>query len=304
MTELASESSDASKQLATDDDPGSDPDLTGHEHEVLQVVSATEPALAERRQICLVVAVHRLQGPPEHVGDDLGQRDTLPFQQVGGAMENAVEVDQPWHADAESDHGEPGNFGLTPDETCGTDRPSQYDLGPEQPVVTHDRPAATDGTGEVDDATRHVVDVDFYAEPGRPLRVQTERAARSPDEAAFRVALDDKLGIHQCIDQCRDRRLGEASARSQLCTRQSPRRRDLPEHEREIVPLQQLLTSGHAGKWSSRVIRHSGKVAIAPRHGSRLSLACSCARDVLVADLGISSSYPRKRFGIESQRPA
>src|SRR5208283_2921939 len=99
-------------------------------------------------------------------------------------MENAVEVDQPWHADAEPEHGEPGNFGLAPDETCGTDRPSQHDLGPEQPVITHDRPAAADRTSEVDDATRHVVDVDLYAEPGWPLRVQTERAARSPDEAA------------------------------------------------------------------------------------------------------------------------
>ena len=153
-------------------------------------------------------------------------------------------------------------------------------------------------------AARHVIDVDLHAEPGRPLRIQAERAARSPDEAPFRVALDDKLGIHQRIDQCRDRRFGEASERSQLCTRQSPRSRDLPEQEREIVPLQQLLPSGHAGKWSSRLFRHSGKVAIAPSHGFQLSLVHACTRDVSVADVRISSSYRWPRFGVESQRPA
>ena len=74
-------------------------------HEVLQVFLSTEPVLAERRQIRLVVAVHRPQGPAEHLADDLGERDALPVQQVGGAMENAVEVHQARYADAEPDHG-------------------------------------------------------------------------------------------------------------------------------------------------------------------------------------------------------
>ena len=79
--------------------PAPDPDLAGDEHKVRQVISPTEPALAERRQICLVVAVHRAQGPPEHVGDGLGRCNTPPVQQVGGTMENTVEVHQPRHAD-------------------------------------------------------------------------------------------------------------------------------------------------------------------------------------------------------------
>ena len=128
-------------------------------------------------------------------------------------MEHAVKIHQPRYADAEPEHGEPGCVGLAPHETRGADRPLQHDLGSQQPVAAHDRLPEADGAREVDDATRHVVNVDLHAEPGRPLRVQTEWAARSPNETPFRVALDDEPGVHQRIDQCRDRRLGEAGAR-------------------------------------------------------------------------------------------
>ena len=57
--------------------------------------------------------------------------------------------------------------------------------GASSAVVARRLLPVTDGTCEIDDARRDIVDVDLDAESGGSLGVQDERAARASDETAF-----------------------------------------------------------------------------------------------------------------------
>ena len=109
-----------------------------------------------------------------------------------------------------------------PDKARRPDSFSEHAHRSKRPIVSYDHASEPNGTCEIHDATRHVVNVDLDAEPGWSLWVQAHRAARSPDEAPFGIALDDKTGVDQRVDQGRDRRLGEASSCGQLCARTVP----------------------------------------------------------------------------------
>ena len=129
MTELASESPDSPEELTSDNDPRSYADLPRHEHEVKKARAAGEPQLAECCQVGLVVAVDGLERPSHQVRDLFGDGHALPAQQVGGAMEHSVEVDQAGHADPEPRHGEPGAVGLVAELRGDPGSPFQHDVG-------------------------------------------------------------------------------------------------------------------------------------------------------------------------------
>src|SRR4029453_15746366 len=199
------------EQLAADHDAGADADLSRDVDEVVQVVVAAVPQLAEGGQVGLVVDQHRQARGGQAAGQDLGHGHLHPAQVGGQAQQPAVGLDRAGHGHGQPGHGEPGGLG-------GGDRVVGHPHGAAQhlggglaPVVARSGPERADLADQVGHADGEAGAVDLQPDADESGAVEDQGAGWPPDPAAgLGTQLGAQAGADQVVAQAGGGGLGES----------------------------------------------------------------------------------------------
>ncbi len=248
MADLPGEPVRAPQQFAAEHQRTADPDLTGQIEEAPCVTEAAEPQLGQGREVGLVLRgdrQHRVARPQggQRLGEEILRRDLVPAE-VGGlphraAGDQAGQGQRGTHRAqfllarrVQGPRGDPGRAGEDLPGGCA-------------PVVKVFGLADPAGAREVDDADRHVIDVDLHAEPGGAGAGHLQRGAGAPGLAAERLPrLGQEPALHELLDERGDRCPGQPDPGGDPGAGRLPALALVPDgaqHQAQIVPSHGVL---------------------------------------------------------------